>query len=396
MKAHTHLFTITEEGQLNGQGADLLNKAIADNQFLVLGEYRGSKRIHDFTMALLPKCREAGYQTLGVEIGPYSAKKLQGFSGGAKRVEDQLEDFFRKNIFDDGSGPAYPVPYFDNTESAELISRLNELDMTLAGMDQEYIDGFPYLYKEMVGLLPESPKKTRLEIVLEQAQKDLIREYRRKEGVKDYYPIIQKIRALPSIQQMNRALLQDSLTSKWIKEINLSMDIYQHYEQQRSFANNNSRAGYFKRRFRQEYQKIQESGEKIPRMIFRLGSVHTGKGMNDFLVYTLGNTAHELAEFNGRSSLHIFFLRRYKKTGDKIVDYAEGLDPSDPVEGKYANIYPLADPEQWTLIDLWPVKTKILYSNVIDGHLKTMARRFDWVIIPPVDADLEYFSLPYE
>ena len=55
---------------------EFLRKEITDAQFVLLGEYHGSRRISELTRAIVPIAHAAGCRTLALEVGPITAEVL--------------------------------------------------------------------------------------------------------------------------------------------------------------------------------------------------------------------------------------------------------------------------------------------------------------------------------
>src|SRR5271168_3686126 len=62
-----------QDGRLAGSGAEILRGALADAQFVALGEDHGIRQIPEFAAALCAELAPHGFHHMGLEIGPYVA-----------------------------------------------------------------------------------------------------------------------------------------------------------------------------------------------------------------------------------------------------------------------------------------------------------------------------------
>ena len=114
------------------------------------------------------------------------------------------------------------------------------------------------------------------------------------------------------------------------------------------------------------------------RMLVKTGGIHASRGFSPLSLYELGNSLSELAELNGKHSLHIGFASRYEKRGEQIID--EGT-------GRYPALLHHAKPDQWTVIDLRPLRNRIFYQRpyVVSEPVMDWFKRFDLIVIPSAD-----------
>jgi hypothetical protein len=95
---------------------------------------------------------------------------------------------------------------------------------------------------------------------------------------------------------------------------------------------------------------------------------------------------NKLANFYEKQSLHISFMSRYYEEEGKVVDeLADG--------GRYATYYKefiqLGQPNQWTLVDLRPMKTSIFYGRkyAMEEHIHGVFEKHDWILLPPAEVE---------
>jgi len=67
-------------GQLSGAGAQVLQSAIAQSRFILLGEYHGVAQTPEFWAAVCRAAGSEGFHTMAVEEGPLAAAELEGWA----------------------------------------------------------------------------------------------------------------------------------------------------------------------------------------------------------------------------------------------------------------------------------------------------------------------------
>src|SRR5262245_29082289 len=67
-------------GQLTGAGAQVLQSAIAQTRFLLLGEYHGLAQTPELMGAICRAAAPQGFRTMAVEEGPLVASELEAWA----------------------------------------------------------------------------------------------------------------------------------------------------------------------------------------------------------------------------------------------------------------------------------------------------------------------------
>jgi hypothetical protein len=75
------------EGKMGGPGADLLRPALAEAQFVLLGEDHGIQQIPDFGAALCAEVAPHGFHHMVLEIGPNVAPELEKMARSAESMK---------------------------------------------------------------------------------------------------------------------------------------------------------------------------------------------------------------------------------------------------------------------------------------------------------------------
>ena len=84
-----------QNGKLAGPSAEILRGALADAQFVALGEDHGIRQIPEFAAALCAELAPHGFHHMGLEIGTYVAPELEKMARSADGAK-QLAEFEQK------------------------------------------------------------------------------------------------------------------------------------------------------------------------------------------------------------------------------------------------------------------------------------------------------------
>ncbi len=119
-------------------------------------------------------------------------------------------------------------------------------------------------------------------------------------------------------------------------------------------------------------------GKESPlKAFFKLGAVHTARGMSFSGNLEVGNMVYELANLNQSQSFSMITFPKYifdKKTGE-IEDVSEEED-RELLEYAYS--------DQWTVIDLKKLKELSIRNNIqLSQSTNSYIQKYDAVIIPP-------------
>ncbi|MCB0684196.1 MAG: hypothetical protein KDC32_25310, partial [Saprospiraceae bacterium] len=96
-----------------GPGAAVIQEAIADQQFLLVGEQHGIAEVGQFTKALYLAAQSYGFQYLCIETDPFIAAKLERLMEGDLAA---YRDFCAKFPF--------TIPFYNNEGDFEFLQRV--------------------------------------------------------------------------------------------------------------------------------------------------------------------------------------------------------------------------------------------------------------------------------
>jgi hypothetical protein len=156
-----------QNGKLGGPGAEILRPALADAQFVALGEDHGIQQIPEFAAALCAELAPHGFHHLGLEIGPYVAPELEKFARNADGAK-LFAEFEKK----------YPetIAFYNWREEFAMLQHCEKTaapaDMAIWGMDQELMGSAGYLLEKILGTNPGPEAKAAVDALLKEDEKD--------------------------------------------------------------------------------------------------------------------------------------------------------------------------------------------------------------------------------
>jgi hypothetical protein len=358
-----YTFTI-EDGEIKGNGLDFLTNEAAHSQFFMVGELHGNKETPAFISALLAPLKQHGYNYLALEIGPYSNQRIAGLmeKGGINEIGRFYSEYgFKEQV---------PVPFFNMLGEAEMLEKAYKSGFRSWGVDQEFVFSAPFFFEDIHNrILPQKHKSEQASYTenFESAAKR-IKELLWSEDRSRY----QEIFSDPDISSfLMKSIGHDSGVDKRILALQETWRIYQDNALRRSYRNNNTRIELIKRYFTEQYKEAQKE-EKYPKVLVKMGSMHTVYGYTSIGIYDIGNYLRELAIYNGSKSFNIALAGRYY-----VRDTGERIDRLEFVP-EYEELFKYEEEgdHNWTILDLRPLKMAL-----IDGTIKTEDRAFMYLLL---------------
>lgn len=277
---------------LSGPGGERLQAAMEQAQFVALGEdhgFAGSPRLgqalaHD--AAAVAERQDAGPLYHAVEVGPHTidwvAAQLE--TGGIDALGDGLK------------GRPWAMPFLSNVEDARLAAPF-AAEGRLWGIDQEFV-GSPSLLFEVL----EARTK-------DKTVKALLADWRRKDDAAlaagKFDAIFTSIATDKDFDAIRQGFTGDAEALKIIDDLAESTRIYQLNNSGRYLQNNEERSALMQRYFLTAYRA---APVKAPRVFFKMGLNHIGRGTTPTSIVDLGSLLPGLAAANGRAALTIAYV----------------------------------------------------------------------------------------
>lgn len=380
---HVRYFNI-EKDHFSGEGADLLQKEVALHQYILLGEYHGSPHISQFTETLIPLLAKEGFGTFAIEVGPESARILDELSSNTDKTVERLKSFNQQyNVIESDGYVFSAIPFFDLVEDAEFLQEAAKQKWDLIGLDQEFCFGYlPLLDRMYARLNPEKQAELKLDF---QQVRDSIGHYYKMDdqGIRDLSVAIKNSKEFDAL--IEKMVAANESNQDIAQLLNKTTEIYYYNASRQYLRCNSTRIDHMKDNLRDGWEKINFDIKK-DKMLVKMGSIHTARGFSWLSLYEIGNTLSEFADFYGNSTLHIYFFSRYYTEDGKVKD---GLAEKDSYWQKYSDLLQFAKQNQWTIIDLRPLKQRFFYNRKykVEPQVKEVFKQHDWIIIPPVEVD---------
>ncbi|MDT0557576.1 hypothetical protein RM697_02875 [Ichthyenterobacterium sp. W332] len=378
LKPFTHTFDVTN-GKLSGEGKAFLEAEMAKAQYTMIGEYHGSKRISEFTNAIIPLLHNLNYKAMAFEVGPVTGEQLNNLNGN---VEDKIKQWHQKYIMRDADGDAIlAFPFFDYKEDAQFLQRVKDNSWSVFGIDQEYYDSYIMLADMMYNNLSNVLKKQHKELYTKTIAE-----------LRTFYKNDQNDKQNLHVALSNSEVFQKYLKTmesqpnniEIIEALKHSSAIYLLYNNRKWYENNATRISYMKSLLRKGLERLDFDLAK-DKLLIKMGGYHLSKGFSPLSLYEVGNTLNELAEYHGNTALNIGFMQRYYKDGDEIVD--NFLSKNRYYKSRKA-LLEVGQKDQWVVIDLRPLIKRYFYypqKFKLNKNLEELVQRYDLLVIPKIE-----------
>jgi hypothetical protein len=378
-------------GLLTGQGGDTLRAAIEGSQFFLLGEYHGDKGISLLTEALLSELAKEGYNHFGLEVGPFSADQLNSLL----QTDDPTASFSAFYTEQTALTGEVPIPFFEHHEDIAFLKKAGNLGYDFWGLDQEFLGGYLFLLDE---LWQEANQPGSLQDAYDSARKRIVEYYKMShepdayegsaEALEVYNLLLNDTDFLSLCHQLGTRIEDGNERVKAMKE---SFLIYRNWRADR-LANLEGRSKIMKRYFLQQYHA---ANQPFPKVMVKMGGIHTSRGFTQNASYELGNMLSELAQMNGKHSVHLSFATRYYYDPEKPDSVGDNLTYRNDWMNAMRPLLLHAKTDQWTLIDLQAVRRVwINERKYVGAALRTLLESHDFIVLmPPFPDPTPHFNL---
>ncbi|MEO8461127.1 MAG: hypothetical protein ABI451_11415 [Dokdonella sp.] len=287
---------VLAEDSVSGAGAEVLATAVAESRFVFVGEDHFSHEIPRLAVALCNLMRPDAY---AVEAGPQAAEFVSANLRSPDRV-DRLAARMRAHP----NNMAFLDGREENDAAAQCAKASRNNAFAVWGLDQEFLGAAGVLLDAMVAAKP-GPKSRAAIASLQSLDKAADAKARKSANPGDALLISA---TTSDLQPLGDALAIDGgpEAKRLFRELAASNTIYR-LNTDGSPDSNRVRAELFKEHFLAEYQTLKKSNP-APRVLFKFGDNHAGKGFSPLHVRDIGNFVAELADGEKAKSLHIMVL----------------------------------------------------------------------------------------
>lgn len=366
LKSNSYPITVSNK-RLSGDGAKFLISAIADAQFVTIGEPHNVKQVPELTAMLFKDLHEQhGFNYLALEIGSNIAQMFSSKETVGKR--DAVIALARQ----------YPnALQFTTDQELEMLAQAGGISdgkgNRIWGLDQAF--GALDTLERLVKLAPTKEAHERTQELVK-----VVREYEGERFAKNIFYMSQvaaKSDDFVKLAELYRPK-KNSEAEFLLDQLVLSSRIYRNNAlagtgQPTGYDSNLEREENMKSLFMSEYRRAQAAGDPLPKVLLKFGHWHTIRGINWGNVFTLGNFVSDFAHSNGTKT---FSLALYRNNA--AGDY--GVLSASPDFKPLADV---ADKDKWTVVDLRPLR-KFIHAGQIKGasaELKRMIFGFDAALL---------------
>jgi len=366
-----------ENGKFAGGAAPVLEGAIANAQYVLIGEDHITREIPQFTTAVCDLMGPQGLSAMAVEIGPQVAEFVSASFGKPDRLARTTALIHQ-----------YPnsIAFMDVGQENDLAAHCAEVahnrHFHLWGLDQEFVGSAGWLLDQILATHPGPAATAAITRLKSEEQQDAARAKETGDPSKLFL-----FAASDSELAEATAVLQregNATANTLFRELVESHEIYLK-NMQGSPDSNSQRAQLLKANFRLDMERA-TAGDRSQKVLVKFGDWHLYKGFNPLHQRDLGNYVAEMADGQGSSSLHICVLgakgtHRLFAGYDQPTKLEKFVMEEDP---DYLWLKPAIDnqiAEAWTLYDLR--KLRFAKMGPVDPGMERMIYGYDLLVIVP-------------
>ncbi len=365
-----------EGGKLTGPGATVLQTAISQADYVLLGEDHLTREIPRFGAAVCDVMASGGLSAIAFEASPAVAHFVQESLRTPNRIQAMGE--LQKKYPDSA---AFLNIKDENDLAAHCAEVSKQSNFQVWGLDQEFMGSAGWILERMLATNPGPTARAAILHLQTMERADI--EEARKTG--DPTKLFLVSVSDSEIQNASAAIDKDGApaTKVAFHELTESRTIY--LEQETHPSDSNARRGLLMKHNLLTYYNMAGGSNPSERILFKFGDWHLYKGVNPLHQRDLGNFIAEFADGQGKSSLHILVLG-VKGTHALYSGYDRPLrfEPFDMVQDDdYKWLKPAIDAkkaESWTLFDLRDLRFKQLN---LDADWQRVVYGYDLLVLIP-------------
>lgn len=371
------------DGKVSGAGMGVLSDATAGAQFVLIGEDHGIRQIPQFAATVFEMLAPRGFHTLALEIGPEVTPTLEELAAsvdGAARMKEFNNKF------------PFSVAFYGWQEEFAFLQRCARATkdgrVNLWGLDQELMGSSGYLLRKIADeklgpaakTMADQLIKTETEIyaaVAKTGDPSGLFMLSASDDELNAFAELLRTQGTPRAQEMLASLVK-------------SRDIYKKNMGSEGFASNRERSLLMKENFKRDYTAAMDAGDAMPKVMFKFGAFHMYRGINMIHNNDIGDMVSELADWDGKKSVHIMILGvkgtqlAFAGIGKPGVEAPLDLK-SDP-RGDFSFLAPMFDnmlPGSWTMYDMRELRLHFGAYGKLDTELERVIFGYDFVVLVP-------------
>ena len=366
-----------ENGKISGSAAPVLEDAIANAQYVLIGEDHITREIPQFATVVCDLMAPQGLSAMAIEVGPQAAEFASASFGKPDRL-GRMAALTKQ----------YPnsVAFLDIRQEDDVAAHCAQSAQTahfhLWGLDQEFVGSAGWLLDEILATHLGPAATAEITRLKSEEQQDALRAKEAGDPSKLFLMAVSDSELAKAAAVLQRDA--NPAANALFHELMESHDIYLK-NMQGSPDSNNQRARLMKIHFRQDLESAAAGGHP-QKVLVKLGDWHLYKGFNPLHQRDLGNYIAEMADAQGNTSLHICVLGA-KGTHRVFAGYARPTQLEKFVmdeDPDYRWLKPAIDNQianAWTLYDLR--KLRFTKTGPVDSDMERMVYGYDLLVIIP-------------
>ncbi len=350
INANKYVFTVEDDRIIGEAAKQFLIQEARSSQFFVIGELHFNQETPVFTKAILNLLQNHGYNNYAIEIGPYSEKVISEFLS-KKGGKSLLADFIKKYDPDNQSNP---IAFMDALDEVEIVEQALKANYSIWGVDQEFIYAPNFLLDKIYEL---SSLQATNQLAFEESYRQAKQQWSHLilDSTKYRYQHILNDKTINSFFETSSVYSEES--TQIIQYIRESTEIYDYYARRKGYENLHGRAQLMRTYFYDYYNRAKMKND-LPKVVVKLGSMHTTHGRSPGYVYDIGNALGEFALYHNSKAFNISVGgATYVRKNGEVIDRLQYTP-------EYETLYKHQAPDAFTIIDLRAIK-KAAFNRVI-------------------------------
>jgi erythromycin esterase-like protein len=387
----SRLSLTVDGGKLTGPGGEAIRTATADAQYVLLGEDHGIAQIPQFAAALCSELAPHGFHRVELEISPSVAPALERF---ARATDGAAEMAAFDKRFPDA------IAFYAWREEFEFLQRCEKASSEgyeIRGLDQDFMGDSTYILTRISEMkLGAEAQKAIAQLIEEDKSERRAAEKTGNPG--DLFMMSAKQEDLDRVRDLLRRE-GPADARELFESLQVSREIYWKFMNNQGYASNRQRATLMKTTFQADYASAQHSDSAPPKVLFKFGAYHMGRGLNVLHSSEIGDYVAEVAEGRGLKSVHImiFGVKGAQSAFAGIgKPYAEApLDLADDANSQLAWAKPLYGnllEKSWTVFNTRVLRDKFGSFAGVDPEMERMIFAYDYIVLIPETTASHPFS----
>lgn len=372
-----------KDGHFEGEGGEILTKAIAEAHITMLGENTGSKLEHHFVNTLITELDRNNYKNMVLEAGGASGKLINKMTKNSELNSQKVKALNQKYLLNKNGRTFIPILELKTVEAIQSIENANNRGWTFLSVGVEPWTSYKLFADELYShMLPNNKKAYKK--LYEETIAFLDKEYEniQAHNSDEVFKLISQIKASKPFNEFLDKMAICEGNEELLKAIHTSIEYWWMYGNKEFYEKNVWSAKLDKMKLAEDLKK-HNFDFKEDKLFVKMWRNHLAKSMAPSGAYGVGNMLLEMASYHGNETLTIGVVGRFHKEGDEIKDL---LQAKNGFTDMFKELIQLGKKEEWILVDLRPFVKEFYYGNYIQsGGLYRMFTRYDMLVIPKTD-----------